>query len=211
MISLVDGSHLDGHSGSTFDAFLGSSGTYSHSQSSISCLSSNLYQREQLLNSSAILLQVQGTLILQPTTTSRQKLIGTRIHFTIQAISLLAFLTAFLVIEVNKGDHPRFISPHGVLGLITYILIFLQASVGVVQYFFPTRVLGSVDKGKKIYKYHRAFGYGLLILELGTVTAATQTTFNLAALHISVWGVVVTAVLVVAGVGARVKKSKLGF
>ena len=96
------------------------------------------------------------------------------------------------------------------LGLITYILIILQASVGVVQYFFPVRVLGSVDAGKKIYKYHRVSGYVLLVLELGTVIAATQTTFNVAALHIPLWGVVVTSVLVVAGVGARVKKHKLG-
>lgn len=164
----------------------------------------------QLLNTIALLLQVQGTLILQPTSTARQKLVGTRIHYTIQAISLLAFIAAFLVIEINKGDHARFNSPHGVLGLITYIVIILQASVGVVQYLLPVRVLGSVDKGKKIYKYHRASGYALLVLEMGTVTAATQTTFNLSALHIPLWGVVVTSILVLAGVGARVKKHKLG-
>lgn len=82
--------------------------------------------------------------------------------------------------------------------------------MGVVQYFFPVRVLGSVDAGRKIYKYHRVSGYVLLLLELGTVIASTQTTFNLAALHIPLWGVVVTSVLVVAGVGARVKKQKLG-
>jgi hypothetical protein len=51
----------------------------------------------------------------------------------------------------------------------------------------------------------------LLVLELATVSAATQTTYNVAVLHMPLWGVLVAAVLIVAGVGARIKKHKLGF
>lgn len=164
----------------------------------------------QLLNSAALLLQVQASLILQPTSSARQKQTGTRFHYSIQAFSLLSFIVAFITIEVNKGNHARFTSPHGVLGLITYILIVLQALGGLTQYFFPVWTLGSVARGKSMYKYHRALGYTLLILELGSIIAAMQTPFNVNYLHIPFWGVVVTSVLVVAGLGARIKKHKLG-
>ncbi|GAT23614.1 cytochrome b561 [Aspergillus luchuensis] len=163
-----------------------------------------------LLNSAALLLQVQATLILQPTTTPHQKRLGTIIHYIIQTLSLLGFITAFIIIEINKGDHAHFTSPHGILGLITYIFIILQVLVGVVQYFVPVQVLGSVEKGKSIYKYHRKSGYVLLLLELATVSAATQTTYNLNVLSIPLWGVLVASVLVVLGLGARIKKHKLG-
>ncbi|KAH1481303.1 hypothetical protein KXV81_001948 [Aspergillus fumigatus] len=169
------------------------------------------FSAHPLLNSSAILLQVQAALILQPTATPQQKLLGTQIHYSLQAISLAAFLTAFTIIEINKGDHPRLTSLHGILGLITYICIILQALLGLVQYFFPVKILGSADAGKRLYKYHRHFGYLLLVLELATVSAATQTTYNVAVLHMPLWGVLVAAVLIVAGVGARIKKHKLGF
>lgn len=158
-----------------------------------------------------MLLQVQAALILQPTATPQQKLTGTRIHYTLQATSLAAFIAAFIIIEVNKGDHPRLTSPHGILGLITYIFIIFQALLGVVQYFFPVIILGSLAAGKKLYKYHRHLGYLVLLLELATVAAATQTTYNLNVLRIPLWGILVAAVLVIAGVGARIKKHKLGF
>ena len=123
---------------------------------------------------------------------------------------MVLFVSAFIIIEVNKGSHPRLVSPHGILGLITYISIVLQAVVGIIQYFCPVTVLGSVDAGKRIYKYHRWSGYVLLLLEMATVVAATQTTYNVTAIHIPLWGVLVSAVLILAGVGARIKKHKLG-
>ncbi|RAL06676.1 cytochrome b561 domain-containing protein [Aspergillus homomorphus CBS 101889] len=169
------------------------------------------FSAHPLLNSAALLLQVQATLILQPTATAAQKRRGTIAHYTIQALSILGFLAAFLIIEINKGDHARFTSPHGVLGLITYIVIILQATVGVVQYFLPVTVLGSVNRGKSLYKYHRQSGYLLLVLELATVAAATRTAFNVNVLGIPLAGVLVGAVLVVAGAGARVRKHKLGY
>ncbi|KAJ6170467.1 hypothetical protein N7485_007813 [Penicillium canescens] len=163
-----------------------------------------------LLNSSALLLQVQAALILQPTATPQQKLTGTRIHYTIQLLSVVLFVSAFVIIEINKGSHPHFVSPHGILGLITYISIVLQALSGVAQFLFPTIIFGSVEAGKRIYKYHRRAGYVLLLLEMATVVAATQTTYNKAALHIPLWGVLVSAFLILSGVSARISKHKLG-
>lgn len=164
----------------------------------------------KLLGSSALLLQVQAALILQPTATPQQKLTGTRIHSTIQLISVVLFVSAFVIIEVNKGSHPHFVSPHGILGLITYIFIVLQALGGLAQYLFPTIIFGSVAAGKRVYKYHRWSGYVLLLLEMATVVAATQTTYNIAALHIPLWGVLASVLLTLLGVGARTKKHKLG-
>ncbi|PYH93633.1 cytochrome b561 [Aspergillus ellipticus CBS 707.79] len=163
-----------------------------------------------LLNSAALLLQVQAALIVQPTTTPHQKRLGTTIHYSIQIVSVIAFISAFIIIEINKGDHARFTSPHGVLGLVTYIFIILQALGGVVQYFLPVQILGSVDRGKSLYKYHRHSGYTLLLLELATVVAATQTTYNLNILSIPLWGILLASVLIVLGLGARIKKHKLG-
>ena len=164
----------------------------------------------QLLAISALLLQVQAALILQPTATPSQKQLGTRIHYSLQLFSILAFLSAFTIIEINKGDHPHFVSPHGILGLLTVIFVVLQALGGVIQYLLPVPILGSVEAGKRFYKYHRWSGYVLLLLEVSTVVAATQTGYNLAVIRIPAWAVVIAIILTLAGVGARIKKHKLG-
>ncbi|KAL1969586.1 hypothetical protein VTN77DRAFT_8139 [Rasamsonia byssochlamydoides] len=164
-----------------------------------------------LLNSAAVLLQVQAILVLQPTARPQQKTLGTRIHFGLLTVSTLAFIAAFVIIEINKGDHPRLVSPHGILGLVTYIIIILQALVGIAQYFLPVTIFGSVENGRKVYKYHRISGYVLLLLELATIAAATQTDYNKNVLNIKLWAVLVTAVLVILGVGAGIRKHKLGF
>jgi hypothetical protein len=159
-----------------------------------------------------VLLTTQAILVLQPTHTPLQKRHGTWTHFSLNVTAVLAFTAAVIIVEINKASHPetRFTSAHGILGLITYILVILQAAVGVAQYFFPAQVFGSVENGKKIYRWHRASGYLLLLLELATVAAATQTDYNKHVLHIRLSAVLAGAVLVVAGVGARIKKRKLG-
>lgn len=125
----------------------------------------------------------------------------------------LLFIAGLTIVEVNKATQhqPRFQSPHAILGLTTYICIFLQALVGVAQYFLPAQIFGSVQNGKRVYKYHRVSGYVVLLLQLATIAAATQTTFNREAWHVRLWTVLVAALLVVAGVGARIKKHKMAF
>jgi hypothetical protein len=125
-------------------------------------------------------------------------------------VSVVCFLGAFTVIEVNKGEHPHFVSPHGILGLLTVISIVLQALVGIAQFSLPVTLLGSVDAGKRIYKYHRRTGYVLLLLESATIVAATRTDYNLAVLGIPTWAVLVAILITLLGVGARIKKQKLG-
>lgn len=96
------------------------------------------------------------------------------------------------------------------MGLVLYILLFLQALVGFAQFYTPALVFGSVDNAKAVYKYHRLSGYAVLLVGLITVCAATQTGYNQGILGIQLWAIIVASVLVVAGVGSRIKKQKLG-
>lgn len=165
-----------------------------------------------LLNSSAVLLLTQATLVLQPTASQKQKIQGTYVHSALNFVGVAALIAGLVVIEMNKASHPetRFTSVHGIMGLVTYILIFIQALVGVAQFYLPETAFGSVDTAKSVYKYHRSSGYVILLMMLGTICAATQTTFNKNVLHIRLWAVLVASVLVIAGVAPRIKKHKLG-
>jgi hypothetical protein len=159
----------------------------------------------------ALLLVAQSALILQPTYTAEQKKQGTLVHAALNNAALLCFLVALVCIELNKFKHQgiHFESPHAILGLITYILLFFQAAVGVTQYFTP-QLYGGVNNAKKLYKYHRISGYVLFTLMLVTVCAATRTTYNVNVLHIKTWAVVVASALTLAGIVPRIKKQKLG-
>lgn len=121
-------------------------------------------------------------------------------------------MAGLVVIEYNKFDHGgiHFESPHAILGLVTYILIILQAVVGITQYFTPG-IYGGVEQAKALYKYHRVGGYVTLVVMLATVCAATQTTFNTGVLQMQLWAVVVASVLVLVGVLPRVRLSKFGW
>ncbi|CAF9930506.1 hypothetical protein IMSHALPRED_008199 [Imshaugia aleurites] len=171
----------------------------------------SLFSAHPLLNSAGLLLTTQAILVLQPTHAPKQKHLGTNIHAVINGTAVLSLLAAFIIIEYNKFAHAgaHFTSPHGILGLITYIFFAIQAVVGITQYYTPG-IYGSVDNAKAIYKYHRMSGYLLLILSFATVAAATQTGFNTGTLHIKLWAVIVAAVITLIGLLPRIKKQKLG-
>jgi hypothetical protein len=166
----------------------------------------------QLLNSAAVLFFVQGILILQPTHTAKQKKQGTFTHAALNDIALLSAIAGLVIIEYNKikDSNPHFESVHSILGIVTYIMVFLQAVVGITQYFTPG-LYGGVDNAKALYKYHRVFGYITLLLMLATVCAATQTGFNKNILQMQLWAVVVAAVIVVVGIAPRIRLSKFGW
>lgn len=115
------------------------------------------------------------------------------------------------MIEYNKISHngTHFESPHAILGLITYIFLAIQSFVGFTQYFAP-KLYGSVDKAKSLYKWHRISGYVILVLLLATVIAATQTDYSKTTLHLKIWAVIITSLLVLIGILPRIKKQKLG-
>lgn len=116
------------------------------------------------------------------------------------------------MIEYNKFDHngTHFESPHAILGLVTYILVILQAFVGVTQYFTPG-LYGGENNAKALYKYHRVSGYVTIVLMLATICAATYTTFNINALGMQLWAIVVASVVTLVGLAPRIRLSKLGW
>ncbi|KAL8744372.1 MAG: hypothetical protein Q9190_003368 [Brigantiaea leucoxantha] len=170
-----------------------------------------LFSAHPLLNSAGILLTTQAILLLQPTHTPKQKSTGTHVHAILNTTSILTLIAALVIIEYNKISHggTHFESPHAIFGLITYIFFFLQAIVGIAQFYTPS-VFGSVDKAKSVYKWHRMSGYLILVMSFVTVALATQTGFNENTLHIQLWAVVVAAVIVLIGTFPRIKKQKLG-
>ncbi|KAH8670357.1 eukaryotic cytochrome b561-domain-containing protein [Tricladium varicosporioides] len=171
-----------------------------------------LFSAHPLLNSAGLLFLTQSILILQPTHTATQKRQGTIAHALINNFAADALVAGLVVIEVNKFAHNgiHFKSPHAILGLITYILLAIQAFVGATTYFTP-RLYGSVDQAKSLYKYHRMSGYVVLTVMLATMCAATQTDFNKNVLDIKLWAILISSILVLVGVLPRIKKQKLGF
>ncbi|KXT01715.1 hypothetical protein AC578_2802 [Pseudocercospora eumusae] len=171
-----------------------------------------LFSAHPLLNSAAFLLLIQGVLVLQPTHTAKQKKQGTYIHAALNDVGILAAIAGLVIIEYNKFDHngTHFESPHAILGLVTYIVIILQAVVGITQYFTPG-IYGSVENAKSLYKYHRVGGYIATVLLLATICASTYTTFNVNVLGMQLWAVVVASVVVLVGVLPRIRLNKFGW
>jgi len=170
-----------------------------------------LFSAHPLLNSAGLLALTQSILILQPTHTPDQKRQGTIAHFTLNNVALDALVAALVIVEINKFSHNgiHFESAHAILGLITYILLAIQALVGFTQYFTP-QLYGSEAKAKSLYKWHRLSGYVILTVMLATVCAATQTDYNKNVLDIKLWAILVPAILVLIGIIPRIKKQKFG-
>ncbi|KIX03114.1 uncharacterized protein Z518_06664 [Rhinocladiella mackenziei CBS 650.93] len=166
-----------------------------------------------LLNSLAVLLLVQGTLVLQPTALPKDKINGAYVHSMFNSLAVAALIAGLVIIEMNKASHPetRFQSVHGKMALVAYVLIFIQWLIGCATFYTPELVFGTIDRAKSLYKYHRISGYILTVYLLAVIAAATSTAFNKNALHIKLWAVIVASVLVLAGVIPRIKKHKLGF
>lgn len=158
-----------------------------------------------------MLILVQSILLLQPTSTQQQKVLGTYIHSSLNLIALGLLIAGLVIIEMNKASHPetRFQSTHGKVGLVLYIMIVFQFLIGAAAFYTPN-LFGSVDKAKSLYKYHRMSGYVIMILGVVIICLATQTAFNKNMLHIRLWATVVASVLVIAGLVPRIKKRKLG-
>lgn len=171
----------------------------------------SLFSLHPILNSSGLFLLVESILILQPTHTSEQKRKGTIAHAFLNNLAADTLIAGLVIIEYNKFAHGaiHFTSPHGILGLITYIFLAIQAFVGFTQYFIP-KLYGSVNNAKAIYKWHRLSGYIILILMLATVAAAAETDTGKEFLKLKLWAVLVSAVLVLIGIFPRIKKQKFG-
>jgi len=171
-----------------------------------------LFSAHPLLNAAAIVFAIQAVLILQPTHSPEQKRLGTYYHAGFWTIALGAFYASLIVIEVHKANNGlgHFESSHAILGVITYVLFFIQAFVGVTQYFFPG-LYGGVDNAKSLYKYHRVSGYVILTLTIVNVVLAAETYYAGKILGLKLWATILGVVLVAVGLVPRIKKQKMKF
>ncbi|TCD71070.1 hypothetical protein EIP91_000162 [Steccherinum ochraceum] len=172
----------------------------------------SLFSAHPLLNSLGIALLLESTLMLQPTNTAAQKRKGAIVHSILNSIAFLAMYSAFIIVIIAKSrkhEH-HFTSAHSVFGIITYILILMQATVGMIQFYFPSLV-GGKEKAKSIYKYHRISGYIIFVFIIMTAIAVTYTDFVAHVLKIRTWFVVLCSAFVLAGVLPRVEPTKFGF
>ena len=162
-----------------------------------------------LFNLLATVLSINAILLLQPTHTAAQKQEGTRAHSYLNAVAILSFIAGVTIIWYNKHIHnaPHYTSTHGKLGLITIILLILQVIIGVAQYYTP-QLFGSVARAKAVYKYHRISGYAIITLLLINATYGTQTPW-FKSKYAGLWLFIFLDVLVLAGLAARIKPSKM--
>lgn len=124
---------------------------------------------------------------------------------------MLSFIAALVIILYTKTAHQgtHFASAHAIMGLVTYIILVMQAGMGMLMFYVPG-AFGTVEKARSWYKYHRISGYLVLVLGMATVCAASWTEYSEGVLGIQHWAVIVASVVTLAGLLARVKKHKLG-
>jgi len=172
----------------------------------------SLFSAHPLLNSLGIALLLESTLMLQPTNTAAEKRKGAVVHSILNSVAFISMYSAFIIIVVSKTrvhEH-HFHSAHSIFGLITYILILIQATVGMVQFYFPS-LLGGKEKAQSIYKYHRMSGYLIFVFIIMAAIAVTYTDFVAHVLKIRTWFVLLCSAFVLAGVLPRIEPSKFGF
>ncbi|KAG8933493.1 hypothetical protein FRC01_008919 [Tulasnella sp. 417] len=128
------------------------------------------------LQTLALVLFVFAILNLQRTTLANpvSKRKGQLYHQIFGGLALTSITLGFTAMIANKASHGwrHFASWHARFGLLTYILLVIQALVGAGSLWFGGAVMGGGEKAKAVYKYHRASGYTIITLMLVTVHLA---------------------------------------
>jgi len=175
-----------------------------------------LFSYHPPLQTLSILFFVQGVLVLQPTKTPADKKTGLNVHLVFQLLGLAIAVAGVSVMIYNKAIHnaAHFASWHGLFGIITASLLLLQSVFGLLVVYDPgLTVLGGEARAKLLWKYHRAGGYLILPLALFTSLLALSSA-DWVLQHSSASqraAAIVGLLLIVIGLSARVKLSKMQF
>ncbi|KAL8277504.1 hypothetical protein RQP46_010059 [Phenoliferia psychrophenolica] len=173
-----------------------------------------LFSYHPALQSVAILGFTEGVLLLQPTKTVAAKKTGLALHQVFQYTALPVLLAGSTIIIYNKLIHsaPHLTSWHGLLGLITLVLILIQITFGVFMVYTPlTAVFGGETKAKSLWKFHRASGYIILTLLMVTPLTAIQSDWLVGhSTKAERVAMVAGLALMAGGITARISVSKLG-
>lgn len=139
-----------------------------------------LFSGHPLSNAAGLVLLSQAVLFVQPTPESaRSKTLAGKLHGIFNLLSTLMFVTGsgFILYTKRRYGEGHFMTWHAVLGAFTFLTILGNASLGIVMYWFPERILGSADRGRQIYKYHRLSGLFTLSMIATTIFFATRTDY----------------------------------
>jgi len=169
-----------------------------------------LFLYHPVLQTLFVFFLTMSILVLQPTHTPAQKVVGQKAHAALMLLALLCLSGGVGVIEYNKiaNNGLHFHSVHGWLGVIGAALFGLQYVSGVTMLNVPA-LYGGEAKARSVWKYHRRSGYVLFMGFLTTVAAAGDTDYVKA----NLFGIVPPLVLglgIAIGVYSRVRKEKLG-
>lgn len=125
--------------------------------------------------------------------------LSNQILLTFRLIEFMIYIINFKIIVVT--------SPHGKSGLITFLLILIQAIAGSTLVNFPG-VVGGVAKARGMYKYHRISGYLVLFLIWITALGGTQADWTKSKFdHLWVW--LLAAGMVLVGTIGGINSNKL--
>lgn len=105
---------------------------------------------------------LQGLLVLQPTSTSNAKRVGLKAHqLFIFGLGLpLISIGVWIMWHVHsKPGAKHFISLHGILGGVLFIILWIQALFGLSTVYSGGQLYGSMNRAKGLWKYHRCVGY----------------------------------------------------
>ncbi|WFD42367.1 hypothetical protein MPSI1_001009 [Malassezia psittaci] len=167
---------------------------------------------------------LQGLLVLQPTSTPSAKRVGLVAH------QLLIFVLGLPLISIgvwimwhahSKPGAKHFISLHGILGGVLFVLLWIQALFGLSTVYSGGQLYGSMSRAKGLWKYHRCVEYVNTFSISGYAIAVLLASEIMLALWNTTWGQKVTSTpaamllsFVVFGVGykvaRRVQVTKLG-
>lgn len=140
-----------------------------------------LFGWHPLLQSLGLILLVQGILTLQPTVGAQPtaKARASTFHQYLHALLVVPLFTAGASIMYYLHDQPgtkHYISWHGTMGATLVCLAWIQAVVGAAATWGNGVLVGGPNKGRALWKYHRASGYGVVTLFVLTFLLAIWET-----------------------------------